>query len=154
MTANRAIALDLPASLDRPSASLRLHHAGDPDRVAIWTPGSASEPARAPTTSDVLHRARAPENLTPEVEAAILAAIQRPLQAGETHRTGNDAREREVLAIFARLSPTQAVYLRQRLDRDRDDDPVAIVFRRLLAERRRRMRAFLADPRRHAGAFR
>lgn len=112
----------------------------------IWEPMSIV-PER-PTTSSILNSTRAPEELPEALEAEILATFVRPLEPGESHQVGNDNRERELRTLFEELSPLQAHHLRRRLELDRNSDPIAVVFRRLLAERRQRLRAFLADPRR------
>jgi hypothetical protein len=116
----------------------------------IWEPTRAAS-VGAPTTDEVLHRRPAPDALPADVEQAIIAMLTRPLHADETHLTGNENRERELRTIFARLTPVQALQLRRRLDADRSTDPLVAAFRRIIVERRQRLRAFLASPRRHLG---
>jgi len=77
-----------------------------------------------------------------------IAIIARPIDSNETHQGGNDRKERELATQLAGLSAMEAFALRRRLDINRDDDRVVVAFRRLLAERRERLRAFLVSPRR------
>jgi len=51
---------------------------------------------------------------------------------------------------FAALEPVDAFQMRRRLELDRATDVLAVTFRRLVPERRRRLVAFLADPKRRA----
>lgn len=115
--------------------------------TSIWEP-LARQAGGVPTTDEVLHQTRPPELLAPEIERAIVAVLLRPLRADESHQIDNDNRERELCHLFARLAPIEAYHLRRRLDLDRADDEVAVAFRRLVVERRQRLRALLADPRR------
>jgi hypothetical protein len=124
-------------------------------RIRLELDGSTSEiwsaptwaPGTPPTTDGVRAVMRAPDALPAELEAQIVWALQRPVAAGETHASGNDRREREVAELFAKLSPVQALQLRRRLEIDRADDRVAVAFKRLVVERRDRLRAFLRSPR-------
>jgi hypothetical protein len=111
----------------------------------IWEP-LAAEPGRVPTTDEVL--ARQPGQLAAEIDAEIIALATRPLLPGESHYTGGDNRERELRLAFAKLTPLEAYQVRRRLDIDRGDDALVSAFRRLAVERRTRLKAFLADPRR------
>ena len=113
----------------------------------IWEPVER-EPGGLPTTDEVLNAMRPPEQLPAELEASIVATLTRALRPDESHHTGNANRERELLAQFASLTPVQAYHLRRRLDLDRNNDALAVAFRRLLITRRQRLRAFLADTRR------
>ena len=118
--------------------------------TSIWSLGVVASSA-VPTTDQVLHR-RVPSDAFPaDVEQTIIAVLTRSLRADENHAVGNNNRERELRAIFARLEPSQALQVRRRLDADRSDDPLAAAFRRIVVERRQRLRAFLASPRRHLG---
>lgn len=101
-----------------------------------------------PTTSEVLAATRPPEQLSPDLEGQIMATLSRPLRPDEGHQIGNDNRERELRLLLATLTPIQAFHLRRRLELDRNTDPLALAFRRLIIDRRLRLRAFLADPRR------
>lgn len=102
----------------------------------------------APTTSAVMHQTRGPQDLPAELEAAILSTLTRAIDPGEGHREGNDRRERELAAMFARLEIVQAFDLGRRFDAARADDRLAQAFTRLVVDRRQRLRTFLADARR------
>lgn len=145
MKPSQAIAHGMPETprVDLGSRRLRL---AEITPSGVWEPVAGRE--RAPTTSTVLP-VRCPE-LPAEIAAALVETLARPLRPGETHRTGNDARERELYAVLATLTPVQCLELRRRLERDRDGDPLAVAFRRLVIERRGRVRAFLAHALRRA----
>lgn len=113
----------------------------------VWEPVPAM-PSAIPTTSEVLHETRPPEDLEPAMEAAILGALTRPLAPGEGHQLGNANRERELRELFASLDALQSHHLGRRLDLDRPSDALAQAFRRLIVDRRARLRAFIADARR------
>lgn len=113
----------------------------------IWEPTLCTSGA-LPTTSEVLAATRPPEQLPADLEASIVGTLGRPLRPDEGHQNGNDNRERELRTLFAELTPIQALHLRRRLDLDRNDDLLAVAFRRLVVDRRQRLRTFLADPRR------
>jgi len=115
--------------------------------ASIWEPGLTSLSA-IPTTDEVLNRRPPLDAIPADLERTIVSVLTRPLRADETHVSGNENRERELKAIFSHLGPIQALQLRRRLDVDRDSDPIAVAFRRIVVERRMRLRAFLADPRR------
>lgn len=108
----------------------------------IWAPVTARRDTSI-TTDEVLSRTRPPEPLPPEIEGAILHSIRRPLAAGESHQNGNANRERELRSIFMTLDAIQSLQLRRRLDLDKDCDQIAVAFRRLVVERRQRLRAVL-----------
>jgi hypothetical protein len=116
----------------------------------IWEPAFAA-PSSIPTTDEVLHRRPPPGALADEIVRTLVASLTRPLRADESHFTGNENRERELKGLFALLEPMEALQLRRRLDADRNDDPLAVAFRRIVAQRRERLRAFLESPRRHLG---
>ena len=107
-------------------------------------------PRTVPVSDDVLH-VRCPEAELPiEVEQRLLTAITRPIDPGESHHEGNARREREIVALFATLSPAQALRLGQRIDAARSDDPIANAMKRLVSERRVRLRTALQNHRRTA----
>lgn len=117
----------------------------------IWEPVASKPSPRAPalpTTSEVLARTVAPDRLPPELEHAMLAVLTRPLAAGESHQTGNDHRERELCALIATLDLAQAHHLGRRLDLERATDALAQAFRRMVIDRRQRVRTFVAGARR------
>jgi hypothetical protein len=80
--------------------------------------------------------------------SAIVATIRRPIADGEGHKIGNDNKERELRAIFELLTPIEAFALRGRVAADRATDELVVAFKRLTIDRRTRLIAFLADPRR------
>ena len=115
----------------------------------IWEPcRSASE---VPTATEVLHKQLPKNTISNELERHFIATLERPLAAHETYQAGNANRERELRALFATLSPVQALALRRRLNADRNDDALAVAFRRVVVERRNRFIAFLESPYRARG---
>ncbi len=140
-----------PASIARRRISLVPNVDEPPQRGGtaspIWEPVTP-EPRAVPTTSEVLAASRPPQQLTADLEEKIMATLSRPLLPGEGHQLGNDNRERELRGLLVTLTPIQAFHLRRRLELDRNNDQLAVAFRRLVVERRVRLRAFLADPRR------
>lgn len=86
--------------------------------------------------------------LSADVARSIIDAITRPLRHDEGHKTGNDNKEREIRAMFALLTASEALALRRRLAADRTSDELVAAFKRLTMERRTRLLAFLSDPRR------
>ena len=108
-----------------------------------------------PTTDQVRKDARAQRlELPAQIEIEIVAALMRPLAVGETHAVAAEQRERALLAIFFRLTPAEAMALGRRLDFDQANDSLAVAFRRITSDRRRRLRGFLADTRRRLGVLR
>ncbi|HUS27906.1 MAG TPA: hypothetical protein VMZ53_05340 [Kofleriaceae bacterium] len=120
--------------------------AGTRSGPAIWE--AASLDRDEPSTSSVMHAGQ--RQLSPDVEQSLISIVMRPLRESESHHTGNENREQEVRALFAELSPLDALLLRRRLDANRTEDPVVIAFRRLVVDRRQRLYGYLADPRRGA----
>ncbi len=127
-----------------PTAAPRLEVVPRTGPPPLWQPGSRSD---TPTTDAIRERARG-EQAAGRLDGAIIAVLTRPLRPDEGHRVGNDNRERELVRLLAALTPVETYHLRRRLDADRADDAVVVAFRRLLGERRQRVRAFLSDPRR------
>ena len=119
-----------------------------PSTSAIWTPVTSGSVPRVPTTTQVLQQARPPAALPAEIEAEILATLTRPLPLQESHYEGNGRRERDLGQLFSTLDVIQSHELGRRLDIDRPDDSLAHAFRRLIPERRLRLRIFLGDARR------
>jgi hypothetical protein len=120
-------------------------------RLQLVSPIWEAAAARGPLTTDqVMNTAGAPQPLPTEIEEEIISALEQPLSPGESHRAGSERRERAVGALLAKLDIVQAYQLGRRLDLDRSDDRVAVVFRRLVIERRQRLRAFLANARRRS----
>jgi hypothetical protein len=118
----------------------------------IWEP-VGSQPGSTPTTSQVLNEQRQqPAELPSDVEAALLHTLTRPRAESEGHHLGAIRREQELAAIIMELDATAAFQLNRRLDMNRDCDPIAVAFRRLLAERRQRLRVVLDQRRRMLAA--
>lgn len=104
--------------------------------VTIWEP-PAIQQAKAAT---------APVEIP--IEAALIATIEQPLRAGETHRTGGDRKERELAKLIDTLTPVQSLALGTRLANARQGDPLVAAFERLVVDRRVRLRAYLERRRR------
>lgn len=113
----------------------------------IWEP-APRQAVGIPTSSEVINAKPPAHRVAAEFERQLIHALTRPLTCDETHATGNTNRELEVRALFDALSPIDAFVILRRLDADRSDDPLVLAFRSLLAERRARLKAYLADPRR------
>ncbi len=120
----RAVRLEEPRGDD----SMRLREQAP--AVTIWEPG--------PTATNVAPAAPIP------IERELIAMIEQPLRHGETHRVGNDRKERELAALIETLTPAQSFVLSKRLAVNAASDPLAVAFGRLLVERRNRLVAFLA----------
>lgn len=85
---------------------------------------------------------------TPDSVARLRELLHAPAQDDESAHDAGERRERELKALFASLAPTDALAIRKRLQANKPDDELATAFRRLTIERRDRLLAFLADPRR------
>lgn len=84
-------------------------------------------------------------------DEAILVILESPPKPGETLEGLFRRREHALGSLFATLDVYEARALHRRLSLSFPDDPVAMRFARLIAERRRRLLAFLAEaPRRTA----
>jgi hypothetical protein len=112
----------------------------------IWTPAAGVEV----TTDTLLSNASAPKSLPVDVESKLRAILTEPIRPGEGHQLGNGRKEHELRTVFASLTPVDALHLRHRLDLDHPVDKLALLFRRLVPERRRRLISFLTDPKRRA----
>jgi hypothetical protein len=86
------------------------------------------------------------------IEQAIIDVILAPLEEGEARVAGNDRKEREVGRLFATLSAMESWTLHRRLSNPCADDALAVAFARMIAERRKRLLAFLGDPKRRAAS--
>lgn len=93
---------------------------------------------------------RSPFELTPERTAALAAAFSITVAAGETHAQAFARGERAIGALFVELTVAEAYGLHKRLVANHPADPLAVAFCRLIAERRARLLAVLADARRRA----
>lgn len=111
------------------------------DRDPAATPAAQSD---TPTTDQARDATGGLRALPAEREAAIQRVLCRPPTTQETHRECADHRERELRELFVQLTPIEALELGRRLDADRDGDALAVSFRRLVRERRQRLRTFLA----------
>lgn len=83
-------------------------------------------------------------------DAALIAILEAPLRAGETALVGFARKEYELAAAFAQLPVVDAHLVRARLANPREGDELAARFHWLVAPRRDRLLAFLADARRRA----
>jgi hypothetical protein len=83
-----------------------------------------------------------------EYERELLGLLESPPGPGETVDACFRRKEQRVAAMFAALSFAQARALHRRLAEPRPDDALAQRFHRLVAARRDRLLAFLADARR------
>lgn len=81
-------------------------------------------------------------------DAALVAILDAPLHEGEPAQLGFFRKEAELRAAFAALPVLAARALHARLANPRTNDVLATKFARLVAERRNRLLAFLADARR------
>ena len=85
------------------------------------------------------------------IEAELIAVLVAPLRTDVTTRAGFDRKEQACATLLAQLGCEQARALGRRLDLARADDALAVAFGRLTADRRGRLRVFVADtPRRLA----
>ncbi len=100
----------------------------------IWEP-TASQPQKTPA-------------VTLPIEADIIALFTKPIDALETHRAGNDRKERELYALLDRLSDLESHALRRRLAAARSNDELVAAFARLSIDRRTCVVAFIDDTRR------
>lgn len=82
------------------------------------------------------------------LETEILATLVAPPCPGERLEVAFRRKEHELKGLFARLSVADARELHRRFTLMLPSDPVASRFRQLIAERRARLRAYLADARR------
>ncbi|HEY4182339.1 MAG TPA: hypothetical protein VGM90_36150 [Kofleriaceae bacterium] len=80
-----------------------------------------------------------------DIEA--LAILKRPAPTGGS-ALEFQAKERELMSLFARLTANESRMLHRRLTVPQRDDALAGAFERLVADRRGRLLAFVADARR------
>jgi hypothetical protein len=99
-------------------------------KVSIWEPPAPAGKTTAP--------------IAIPIERELIAAIEQPLRLGETHRVGNDRKEREIAALFEHLTPVQSLALSRRLTAGSASDPIVAAFSRLVVERKTRLVAYLA----------
>lgn len=84
------------------------------------------------------------------LESEILAALDRQPEPGERIEFAFRRKEAELASVFSRLNLAEARELHRRLTLQLDGDPVVSRFARMVAPRRARLIAFLADARRRA----
>lgn len=111
------------------------------DRAPAATPAAQPD---TPTTDQARGATGGIRPLPAELEAAMQRVLCRPPTAQETHRECAEHREHELRELLVQLTPIEAFELGRRLDADRDGDALAVAFRRLVRERRQRLRTFLA----------
>jgi hypothetical protein len=88
--------------------------------------------------------------MSPSYDETLLAILEAPLRQGEPAFVGFQRKEVELRDAFARLPLLEARELHARLAKCRPDDALAARFAHLVADRRSRLLAFLADARRRA----
>lgn len=116
-------------SIDLHSRATELKDREQASRISIWE--SPSDAATKPTLPAV------------PIEQEIIAVIVKPIAPDEGHRAGNDRKERELSALFDRISPAVSLALSQRLARATAGDVLVAAFGRLVVERRMRLLAKL-----------
>jgi hypothetical protein len=84
------------------------------------------------------------------LEDAILVALDEPALPGEQIAMAFQRKESVIGALFAQLDVHESRALHRRLELALPEDPIAARFGRLVADRRARLMAFLADARRRA----
>ena len=100
----------------------------------IWEPTPAPSEAKPPVTISIEHE--------------IIGLIERPIDPTETHREGNERKERELCTLLDRLTDLEAHTMRRRLAAARSNDDLVVAFGRLSIDRRARIIAFIEDTRR------
>jgi hypothetical protein len=83
-----------------------------------------------------------------QLETEIVATLDAPRLPNERIEFAFRRKEAELAALFDRLSSEDSRELHRRLTLTLQDDPIATRFARLIAPRRARLLAFLADARR------
>lgn len=104
-------------------------------------------------SSDELRRdaPKVNDRLPPFFEDAIVRVLLLAPRSGETQIESCVCKENALGFIFEHLSVVQSRALLKRLVADRDDDRVAVAFRRFVPERKQRLCSFLFNaPRRAA----
>jgi len=145
--------LEVARASDRHDRRAHLEVVEDPSSL-VWEPPAQQEPGAPPTTSQVLNVQRQQSDQLPtEIEAALVSVLTRRLADGEGHHTGAIRREQAIAAIIMDLDPLAAYWLARRLDADRDSDPIVAAFRRLIPQRRERLRVVLDQRRRMFAAL-
>jgi hypothetical protein len=118
--------------------------------LAAPTPTSWLEPASAGSlVAPPAPPAPPPRPVIPcETEARIGALLDAPARLGETTAVAFARKEQALGELFATLTILESRALHARLSNPRPDDPIATRFTLLVADRRARLLAFLADARR------
>jgi hypothetical protein len=83
-----------------------------------------------------------------ELEDEILSVLAASPELGERIEMAFRRKEHELMQVFMRLSVLDAMELQRRLSLGLADDPIAMQFMRLVADRRARLTSFLAGARR------
>jgi len=138
-----------PACLAPPSSS---PSARSRIRLALAAAGPALGGAPAAEHPD---RGEAPPRVAPRMAGAherqLIAIVASELAPGETIERGFARKEQALAALFASFTPAEARVAHRQLAADAVGDPAARWYGRLVAARRARLLAFLADaPRRAA----
>jgi hypothetical protein len=108
-----------------------------------------------PSLADASRRARVVPTSTacavsPANEAALLAALDAPLEPAPTLDAAFAAKAARFLAVVDALAPTEGLALARRFAADRPDDPILARLARFNADRRARIHASVVDPKRRA----
>jgi len=115
----------------------------EPDELSTISRLRAQAPAVSVWEPPATQQAN-PAAIKIPIEQAIIDAIARPLRNAESHRAGNDRKEREVAALLGRLTPAQSFMLGKRLSVGAPYDPLVAAFGRMVVERRTRLLSYLA----------
>jgi hypothetical protein len=78
----------------------------------------------------------------------LLELLRKPTRTDESQFDAWERRERELKILFAALTPVDALAIRKRLASSKADELATVWKERLGVDRRDRLVAFLADPRR------
>lgn len=81
----------------------------------------------------------------PFIEEGIVKVLSLSPRAGESEQQSLLAKEKAVGHLLEHLSPEQYRALVNRIDVDRDDDRLAVAFRRITSDWRSRLRAQIAN---------
>lgn len=150
-----------PLLLATAHASPQLAPAAAPPPSAPSPDATRDEPLEPPLASPAVAAVEPPPPTavepppaparTSHADAALLAILTTAPPFGETLSAAYARKERELRDVLATLPAADALALHARLADPRPGDALAAAFARLVAERRARLLAFLADaPRRDA----
>ena len=104
--------------------------------------------AQLATTLEDAEIRETPASETSQTPIADEELIEQPIDPTETHRAGNDRKERDLYTLLDRLSDLEAHAVRRRLSAARANDPLVLALARISIDRRVRVIAFIDDTRR------